>query len=50
MIVTKKKLTTTVEKDIIKDIKIQAVKEEISVGDLIEKMFSFYMGNIGKHE
>jgi predicted HicB family RNase H-like nuclease len=38
----KKKFTTTIEEEILKELKIQAIKEDISVAELIEKMFSEY--------
>ena len=39
----KKKFTTTLEEDIIRDIKIQAIKENRSVAELLEKLISEYM-------
>ena len=38
----KKKFTTTIEENILKQIKIQAINENISVAELIEKMFTEY--------
>lgn len=40
----KKKFTTTLDDDIIKQAKIQAIKEGISVADLIEKLLKEYLG------
>lgn len=41
----KKKFTTTLNDELIKKMKIQAVKENISVASLIEKLFDNYMKN-----
>jgi len=38
----RKKFTTTIEEEILKQIKIQAINEGISVAELIEKMFEIY--------
>ncbi len=42
-LMAKSKFTTTIEEDILKEMKIQAVKEDLNVGEIIEKAFSFYM-------
>ena len=42
----RKKFTTTFDEDILKDIKIQAIKENLSVSELIEKIFINYIENI----
>lgn len=44
----KKKFTTTLDDDIIKQAKIQAIKEGISVADLIEKLLKEYLGKSAK--
>lgn len=41
----KKKFTTTLDDKLIKEMKIQAIKENISVSALIEKLFDNYMNN-----
>lgn len=41
----KKKFTTTLDDELIKQMKIQAVKENISVASLIKKLFDNYMKN-----
>lgn len=42
----KTKFTTTVDSEILKLLKIQAASEEISVGELIERMFEKYPNKI----
>ena len=44
--IMRKKFTTTFDEDILKDIKIQAIKENLSVSELIEKIFINYIENI----
>lgn len=41
----KKKFTTTLEDELIKQMKIQAIKENISVSELIKKSFEIYLKN-----
>lgn len=41
----KKKFTTTLDDKLIEQMKIQAIKEHISVSALIEKLFNSYMNN-----
>ena len=38
----KKKFTTTIDEAILKQLKIQAIKEGMSIAELIEKMFALY--------
>ncbi|MBN2837193.1 MAG: hypothetical protein JXM74_00380 [Fusobacteriaceae bacterium] len=42
----KKKFTTTINENVLKELKIQAIKEDLSVSELIEKMFEIYIDNI----
>lgn len=42
----KKKFTTTIDEKILKELKIQAIKEDLSVSELIEKMFELYIDDI----
>lgn len=42
----RKKFTTTIDENILKEIKIQAIKEGIDVSKLIEKIFEEYTKNI----
>lgn len=42
----KKKFTTTIDEKILKELKIQAIKEDLSVSELIEKMFEQYIETI----
>lgn len=35
----KKKLTILIDEDLIKELKVTAINEDISVGDLIEKLY-----------
>lgn len=42
----RKKFTTTIDEEILKQIKIQAIQENISVSELIEKMFQQYIQNL----
>ena len=39
----RKKFTTTIDEEILKQIKIQAIKEGLNVSELIEKMFQQYI-------
>lgn len=41
----KKKFTTTLDDKLIEQMKIQAIKEHISVASLIKKLFDNYMNN-----
>lgn len=41
----KKKFTTTLDESLIKQMKIQAIKENISVSELIKKSFEKYLNN-----
>lgn len=40
----KKKFTTTIDEDAIKQAKIQAIEENTSVAELIEKLLKEYLG------
>lgn len=40
----KKKFTTTIDKDVIKQAKIQAIEENTSVAELIERLLKEYLG------
>jgi hypothetical protein len=42
---SKVKFTTTINNEILKEIKKQAIEEDMSVGELIEKMFKKYLEN-----
>lgn len=44
----KKKFTTTLADDVIKQAKIQAIKEGVSVADLIEKLLKEYLEKSAK--
>jgi predicted DNA binding CopG/RHH family protein len=39
----RKKFTTTIDEEVLKEIKIQAIKEGLNVSELIEKMFEYYI-------
>lgn len=41
----KAKVTTNIDEDIFKQIKIRAIKENMNVGELIEKAFSYYIAD-----
>lgn len=43
----RKKFTTTIDEEILKQIKIQAIQENSSVSELIEKMFEQYIKTFG---
>ena len=43
MIILRKKFTTTLDEEIIKKIKIQAVKENTDVSKLLEKLIENYL-------
>ena len=40
----KKKFTTTIDEDVIKQAKIQAIEENTSVAELIERLLKEYLG------
>lgn len=40
----KKKFTTTLDEDLLEQIKIQAIREKRSVADLLEKLIRDYLG------
>ncbi len=42
----RKKFTTTIDEETLKEIKIQAIKESLDVSILIEKMFKKYMTSL----
>lgn len=42
----KTKFTTAIENEILKQIKIKAIEEDLNVGELIEKMFKWYVENL----
>lgn len=44
----KKKFTTTMDDEIIKQAKIKAIEENISVAELIEKLLKEYLGSTEK--
>lgn len=45
----RKKFTTTIDDEILKQIKIQAIKEGLNVSELIEKMFQQYSKTLSIH-
>lgn len=40
----KKKFTTTLDEDLLEQIKVQAIREKRSVADLLEKLIMDYLG------
>lgn len=46
MNVAKKKFTTTVDEELLEQIKIQAIKEKRSVADLLEELIKNYIGMV----
>lgn len=42
----KAKITTAIDEDILKKIKIRAIEEDLNVGELIEKAFLSYMQTV----
>lgn len=45
----RKKFTTTIDEEVLKEIKIQAIKEGLNVSELIEKMFEYYIKTFGEN-
>lgn len=44
----KKKFTTTVDEELLEQIKIQAIKERRSVSDLLEELIQKYLDSVEK--
>lgn len=42
----KKKFTTTVDEELLEQIKIQSIKEKRSVSDLLEELIRAYLANV----
>ena len=42
----RKKFTTTIDEKVLRDIKIQAIKENLPVSEFIEKMFKEYAAGL----
>lgn len=45
-VMAKAKITTAIDEDILKKIKIRAIEEDLNVGELIEKAFLSYMQTV----
>lgn len=46
----KVKFTTTINRDLLDEAKIQAIREKCSVSAIIEKLLQEYLSKINKHE
>lgn len=42
------RITTVIDDDVLKEIKIQAIEENLNIGEMIEKSFNFYVKNANK--
>lgn len=46
----KTKFTTTIDKDLLKEVRIKAIKEEININEIIEEGFRNFLGQVIKYK